>query len=76
MSLHSMISNGLRGIQAGQSKVDRASGQIAQVSTFQDSTAVANSMVAMREGEFQMKFGADVVKVAEELLGSQIDINA
>jgi hypothetical protein len=76
MSLHSMISNGLRGIQAGQSKVDRASGQIAQISTFQDSTAVADAMVAMREGEFQVKFGAEVVKVADELLGSLIDIKA
>ncbi len=76
MSLHSMIANGLSGIQAGQSKVDRASGQIAQISTFQDSTAVANAMVAMREGELQVKFGADVVKVADELLGSLIDIKA
>ena len=76
MSLHSMISNGLRGIQTGQSKVDRASGQIAQIPTFQDGTAVANSMVAMREGEFQVKFGAEVVQVADELLGSLIDIKA
>jgi hypothetical protein len=71
-----MISSGLWGIQAGQSMVARASGQIAQISTFQDSTAVANSMVAMREGEFQVKFGADVGKVADELLGSLIDIRA
>ena len=76
MSLNSMISAGLRGIQAGQSKVDLASGKVAHFQTYQDNTEVANSMVAMREGELQTKFGADVVKVADELLGTVIDIKA
>jgi hypothetical protein len=76
MSLHSMIASGLSGIQTGQSKVDLASGKIAQFQTYQDGTEVANSMVAMREGELQTKFGADVVKVADELLGTVIDIKA
>jgi hypothetical protein len=76
MSLISMISTGLAGINAGQSRVDRASGQIAHFETYNDSTAVAEAMVAMREGEFQVKFGADVVKVADELLGTVINIKA
>ncbi len=76
MSLHSMIASGLSGIQMGQSVVDLASGRLARIQTFQDSTEVANAMVAMREGEFQVKFGADVVEVADELLGTLIDIKA
>jgi flagellar hook-associated protein FlgK len=76
MSLHSMISAGLRGIQAGQSKVDVASGKIAQFQAYQDSTEVADAMIAMREGEYQAKFGAEVVQAADEMLGTLIDIKA
>jgi hypothetical protein len=76
MSITSMLSSGLNGIQAGTAIVNRAGGQIARVSTVLDNVQLANSAIDQREGELQVKFGADVVKVADQLLGSLIDIRA
>lgn len=76
MSISSLFSSGLNGIQAGMSITHRAGGQIAQINTVRNTEQMNNSMIELREGEFQAKFGADVVKVADQMLGTLIDIKA
>lgn len=76
MSITSVLATGLNGIQRGISLTDRAGAQIAQIGSVSFSEQLATSMVGLREGELQTKFGADVVKVADQLLGTLIDIRA
>lgn len=76
MSISSLFSNGLSSIQAGMSLTHRAGGRIAQINTVSNTEQMNNSMIELREGEFQTKFGADVVKVADQMLGTLIDIKA
>ncbi len=76
MSISSILSSGLAGIQAGAAMTNRAGGQIAQIGTFGENEQLAASMVDLRVGELQVKFAADVVKVADELLGTLIDVKA
>jgi hypothetical protein len=76
MSISSVLSSGLVGIQAGAAMTNRAGGQIAQINTFRESEQLAASMLDLRVGELQVKFAADVVKVADELLGTIIDVKA
>ncbi len=74
MSITSVLSAGLNGIQRGLSMTDRAGGQIANIGSASFSDQLATAMVGLREGELQAKFGADVVKVADQMLGTLIDI--
>ncbi len=55
---------------------NRAGGQIAQINTFRENEQLAASMLDLRVGELQVKFAADVIKVADELLGTLIDVKA
>ncbi len=55
---------------------NRAGGQIAQIGTIRQNEQLAASMVDLRVGELQVKFSADVVKVADDLLGTLIDVKA
>lgn len=74
MSINSLFSTGLHGIQNGTALTNTGGGRIAQVNPTRDNVQLANSMIDLREGEFQVKFGADVVKVADQILGTLIDI--
>ena len=76
MSISSVLSSGLAGIQAGTAITNRAGGQIAQINTFRENEQLAASMLDLRVGELQVKFAADVIKVADELLGTLIDVKA
>ncbi len=76
MSISSVLSSGLAGIQAGAAMTNRAGGQIAQINTFRENEQLAASMLDLRVGELQVKFAADVIKVADELLGTLIDVKA
>ena len=76
MSISTMLSNGLTGIQSGTAMTNRAGGLIAQVGAIQESDQLASAMVGLRVGELQVKFAADVVKVADQVLGTLIDIRA
>lgn len=76
MSISSVLSSGLAGIQYGMARVDRAGGQMAQFGINQNTEQVASAAVDQRIGENQVKLGADVVKVADQMLGTIIDIRA
>ncbi len=74
MSISSVLSSGLQGVQTGMSITDRAGGRISSMTGVDDSTQMADAMVALREGELQVKLSADVIKVGDEMLGTLIDI--
>lgn len=76
MSIASIFSAGLQGVQAGASQVDRAGGRIARMAGATDSSDVAAALVELKVGELQVKASAKVIKAADELLGSLIDIKA
>lgn len=75
MSISSALLNGLQGIQAGFNRADRASGQIASFGV-DDNGRLAQNMVDLKQSEFQVKASADVVKSADSILGTLLDIKA
>lgn len=76
MSISSVLNSGLNAIQAGTGIVGRAGGRIATFGTTQDLAQLQTAMVDLRVGETQVKLAADVVKVADQVLGTLIDIRA
>lgn len=71
-----MMNSGVQGILAGINRTDRASGQIAANTGDSDITVFNTSMIGLKTGEIQVKAAAAVVKSADEMLGSVINIRA
>ena len=55
---------------------DRAGGRIARMGMENDMDRLPASVVDLRVGELQVKIAADVVKVADQVLGTLVDIRA
>lgn len=75
MSISSVMSAGMQGIQSGVNRTDSASGRIA-LGLGDDSSGMANAMVGLKMGEIQVKAAANVVKTGDEMLGTLINIRA
>lgn len=73
MSINSIMLRGAQGIQAG---VNRSEGAAGRIAGGVDSGDFAASMVGLRSSEIQVKASANVVKAADEMLGTLIDLRA
>ena len=65
---------GLRGIQAGMQRVNIAGGRIAVNAT--DAEVLATNAVEQMSGRHQVGLSAQVVKTADAILGTLIDLKA
>lgn len=75
MDVNSAFQSGLTGIQNGQAQVRQAAETIAQQGTTQpvDNGDLAGAVVGQIQGQQQVEASAEVVKVADDMLGSLID---
>jgi hypothetical protein len=76
MSINSILSTGMQGIQTGIDRSDRAGARIAGFGADLDSGNVAPPLIDLKVGELQVKAAAAVVKTGDQLLGALIDIRA
>ena len=70
----SSINSALNGIHAGTERVQRAAAQIAGAGSAAGD--LATPLVELKVGEFQVKASVQVIKAADQMLGSLIDITA
>lgn len=70
MSINSVVSTGVHGVQLGIERANQAGERIAR------SGAENAEAVELRLGELQVKASAKVVEVGDSMLGSVIDIQA
>lgn len=69
MSIHSIFSTGM---QSMQSSINRTA--IAGSSLNTEDSEFAKKMVAMRQGEIDAKAAANVIKTADQIMGTIINI--
>ena len=74
MSINSVLSLGLQGMQSGIGRANQAAGQIARSGTNLENGDLATSILDLKIGEIQVKASASVIKTGDQLLGSLIDI--
>ncbi|PCH61401.1 MAG: hypothetical protein COC05_00990 [Gammaproteobacteria bacterium] len=77
MRIDSAFNNGLLGVQRGLSQAQQSANDIAGAAARKDATVsdVSRAVVDLRQAELQVQASAQVVKTADELRGSLIDIN-
>lgn len=90
ISASSAFNSGLNSIQSGQQRVSQAAGDIASISVEKpaqeqvpssvDSQTqpvdLASSLVDLQIGKQQVQAGAEVIKTADDALGTLLDIRA
>jgi hypothetical protein len=74
MTIITTLSMGLQGIEAGMQRVNIAGGRVAVHSA--NAEVLAESTVAQLSGRHQVTLAAQVVKTADQMLGTLIDLNA
>lgn len=76
VSMNSVMSTGMQGLQAGLGRANQAAGDIARAGTTSSDGDLASSMVDLKVSEQQVKASAAVVKTADDMLGTLIDTTA
>ncbi len=74
MTISTTLSLGLQGIQAGMNRVSIAGSRIAASSP--DPEVLATNAVEQLSGHHQVSLSAQVVKTADQMLGTLIDLKA
>lgn len=74
MSISTVISTGLAGIQVGINRVGIAGSRIGMNAVEADT--LATSLVEQIDGQIQVKASSNVIKAADAMLGTLIDIQA
>lgn len=74
MSISTSLSMGLQSIQAGMQRVNIAGGRIAAQAP--DAEVLATNAVEQMSGRHQVGLSAQVVKTADQMLGTLIDLKA
>ena len=74
MSISSVLSSGLQGVQAGFGRANQAAGQMARAGANLDGGDLAGSLVDLKISEIQVKASVSAIKTGDQLLGSLIDI--
>jgi hypothetical protein len=69
MSISSIMSSGMQGLQAGINRTTNAGSGLNV-----ENDAFAGKMVGMRQGEIEVKAAANVIKTGDQILGTLIDI--
>ena len=76
MSVNSILSTGVQGVQSGLQRANRAAGEIARAGTTEQDGDLATPIVDLKRSELQVKASAAVIKTADEVVGTLIDIKA
>lgn len=76
MSVNSVLSTGIQGVQAGISRANQAAGEIARAGTTDQNGDLLTPIVNLKISEQQVKASAAVIKAADEMVGTLIDIKA
>lgn len=74
MTISTTLSMGLQGIQTGMQRVNIAGSRIAASAV--DAETLATNAVEQMSGSHQVGFSAQVVKTADQILGTLIDLRA
>ncbi len=71
MAISNVLLSGMQGVQSGINRSSAAGiGLNAEASDF------ASRMVALRQGEIEAKVAAQVIKTADQILGTIIDVRS
>lgn len=76
VSANSLLATGVQGLQAGLNRANQAAGAIARNGTTEQGGDLATPIVDLKRSEIQVKASAAVIKTADELVGTLIDIKA
>jgi hypothetical protein len=81
MAVNSILSTGVQGVQSGLQRASRAAGEIARFGTTDQAGGeqggdLATPIVDLKLSELQVKASAAVIKTADEVVGTLIDIRA
>ena len=74
MSINTTLTTGLAGVQAGIRRADAAAGRVPR--DIDNAGALAADMIDQMAATHQVKMSANVVKVADAMLGTIIDVKA
>ena len=74
MLIGSAVGLGLSGMLKGISRVNSAGAAIAENPLNQDTAKIANALVDQKIGELEVKASANVVKTADKMIGTIINI--
>jgi len=77
-TIGSVLQTGINGIQRGVRSANEAASDIAKIGIEPDNdnatTDIADAAVNLKQSEIQVKASAKVVKAADEMIGSILDI--
>lgn len=76
VSSTSLLATGVQGVQKGLARANEAGGQIARFGTTEQDGDLATPIVELKRSELQVKASAAVIKTADEMVGTLIDIKA
>ncbi len=76
VSSTSVLATGVQGVQTGLASANDAAGKIARFGTTQQDGDLATPLVQLKSSELQVKASAAVIKTADEMVGTLIDIKA
>ncbi|HET8711036.1 MAG TPA: hypothetical protein VFM32_06660 [Spongiibacteraceae bacterium] len=71
-----LLSTGVKGVQTGLASANDAAGRIARFGTTEQDGDLATPIVDLKRSELQVKASAAVIKTADEVVGTLIDIKA
>lgn len=74
MQVNSALSSGYLGLQKATQQLDSSSNKIAQLATQPDKVEVNNELVNLQQAKEQGNASTKVVKAADEMMGTMIDI--
>lgn len=76
VSSSSVLATGVQGVQTGMANASDAAGKIARLGTTESDGDFVTPMVDLKQSELQVKASAAVIKSADEMIGTLIDIKA
>ena len=76
VSSSSLLATGVQGVQTGMASANEAAGKIARLGTTESDGDFATPAVDLKRSELQVKASAAVIKSADEMIGTLIDIKA
>ena len=76
VSSSSLLATGVQGVQKGMARANDAAGAIARNGTTEQDGDLATPIVDLKRSELQVKASAAVIKTADEMMGTLIDIKA
>jgi hypothetical protein len=76
VSSSSVLATGVQGVQTGIASANEAAGKIARFGTTEQDGDIVTPMIDLKRSELQVKASAAVIKSADEMIGTLIDIKA